>query len=479
MRTPVLIVATLFASSLFAAGHDLTTLPPTANQLQAVVTANGSGFTAAWTEQSLSRNAVVASVLNANGEPIEGGVASSDAPLVSSVGIAHSPSGTLIVWTTEDKLIAERLSPSGTSLSTTLVTFGNGYVSNVAVAWNGSRYFVTWTNGVWIAGAFVAPDGSSTAPHIFFSEPVVSGQLQKELLLALDLAWDGQHFIVVFGEVLNALCLVTCPAPIPDQFRVMRVSADGDAIDSSPLIITGSHLRARVASSGSESLIVLDGYRDVSTTVVHTDGGITLGAETPVFSWVSDTSSAVVWDGATFTVGWTYRGADANRIGTARVTRSGLPIDYRFTAAAAFPSEFWGWPTMAVNEAGDAAFVVSEGTAQPSPFVRARLYLASEFVPMPPPPPAPRNVVGYFGGTTARIDWESDPASGFAIEVWLAYNNTWSLYRTVSGDARTTTIYASIGTLVRIRAFGQGGLSEGTVTSIGSVQRRRAAATTH
>jgi len=260
----------------------------------------------------------------------------------------------------------------------------------------------------------------------------------------------------------------------------MRVSPDGDAIDSSPLIITGSHLRARVASSGSESLIVLDGYRDVSTIVVHTDGGITLGAETPVFSWVSDTSSAVVWDGATFTVGWTYRGADTNRIGTAHVTRSGLPFDYRFTAAAAFPSVFWGWPAIAVSEAGDAAFVVSEGPPQPtSSLARARIYLASEFVPMPPPPPAPRNVVSYLGGTTARIDWQSDPASGFAIEVWLAYNNTWSLYRTVPGDARTTTIYASIGTLVRIRAFGQGGLSEGTVTSIGSMQRRRAAPTTH
>jgi hypothetical protein len=474
MRTPVLIGAILFASSLFAAGHDLTTSPPAANQLQAVMTANGSGFTAAWIEQAIGRNAVVSSVLNAKGEPIEGGVASTDTPLVSSLAIAHSPSGTLIVWTTEDKLIAERRSPSGTSLSTTLVTFGNGYVSNAAAAWNGSRYFVTWTNGVRIAGAFVAPDGSSTAPHIFFSEPVVSGQFQKELLLAPDLAWDGQQFIVVFGEVLNALCLVTCPAPLPDQFRVMRVSADGDAIDSSPLIITGSHLRARVASSGSESLIALDAYQGVSTIVVHTDGGITLGAETPVFSWISDTSSAVVWDGATFTVGWTYRGSDANRIATAHVTRSGLPFDYRFTAAAAFPTAFWGWPAMAVNEAGDAAFVVSERTGQPPAFARARLYLASEFVPMPPPPPAPRNVVSYFNGSTARIDWQSDPASGFVIDSWWPVYQTWFPGGTIPGDARSATVYAAVGNLVRVRAFGLGGLSEGTIITIGSMPRRRA-----
>jgi len=47
MRSSVLILTTLIASSLFAAGHDLATAPPTANQLLPVVTGNGAGFTAA------------------------------------------------------------------------------------------------------------------------------------------------------------------------------------------------------------------------------------------------------------------------------------------------------------------------------------------------------------------------------------------------------------------------------------------------
>jgi hypothetical protein len=472
-RTPGLILAILFASSLFAAGHDLTTSPPTANQLSPVVTGNGSGFTAAWIQQTLVRSTIVSSAVSANGERVEGTGTATDAALYSSLAIAHSPSDTLVVWSGDDKVIAQRLSRSGTPLGTTLVTFGNGYVSNAAVAWDGSRYFVTWLSGVRLSGAFVAADGTSTPPHIFFSEPIVSGQPQKELILAPDLAWDGQHFIVVFGEVLNGLCLVTCPAPTPDQFRVMRLSADGDALDSAPAIITGSHQSARVASSGSESLIALDDYHDVSTIVVHTDGRLTLDAETPVFSWISDISSAVVWDGATYTVGWRYGGAVANWIGAAHVTRSGLPFDYRFTAAEAFPSVFWGRPAMAVNDAGDAAFVVSEGAASSS-LARARLYLASELAPMPPPPPAPRNVVSYFGGTTARIDWQSDPAAGFVIAWWLPYLQTWSFSGTIPGDARTTTVYPSIGALLRLHAFGPGGVSEGTITSIGSMQRRRA-----
>ena len=474
-RSPLLLLTTLFTLSLFAAGHDLTTTPPAANQLLPVVTGNGSGFTAAWTEQTLGRTTVISSVVRANGERVEETSTATDVASYSSLAISHSPSDTLVVWTADDKVIAQRLSRSGTPLGTTVVTFGNGFVSNVAVAWNGSRYFVTWSKGAQLAGAFVTSDGTSTAPKIFFSEPIVSGQFQKELLLAPDLAWDGQHFIVVFGEVLNALCLVTCPAPLPDQFRVMRVSADGDAIDSAPLIITGKHLRARVASSGSESLIALDGFYDISTIVVHTNGGLTLDAETPVFSWFSDMSSAVVWDGATYTVGWTYRGADANWIGAAHVSRSGLPFDYRFTAAAAFPSLAWGRPAIAVNDAGNAAFVVSEGTGQPFSFARGRLYLVTEFAPMPPPPPAPRNVVSYFGGTTARIDWQSDPAVGFTIEAWSGYDNSWYFYRTAPGDARSIAVYTSIGSLFRIRAFGPGGVSGGTITSIGSGPRRRAA----
>jgi hypothetical protein len=476
-RSAGLILATLFASSLFAGGHDLTTAPPSANQLLPVVTGNGSGFTAAWYEPALNRYRVASSVVNANGEPIDGGVATLDQVSVSSIAIAHSPSETLAVWTSDDKVLAERLSPSGTPINTTLVAFGNGYVSNVAVAWNGSRYFVVWVNGPQLLGAFIATDGSSTTPRPFFSESFLAGQRPVELPVAPDLASNGRQFIVVFGGVSNAICPVLCPAPNPDKFRVMRVSENGDAIDSSPLVITGSHLRAHVASSCAESLIALDGVHDVSTIVVHTEGALTLGAETPLFQWFSDIASAVVWDGAMYTVGWRYGGADTSWIAAAHVTESGLPSDYRFVPTAGvlpFGTVSGGRPSMAVNGAAITAFTVSE-TAPPSSMTRARLYLLSELAPMPAVPAAPRNVVSYFSGSAARIDWKSDPAAGFVIEVWAAYQNTWLVAQTVGGDARTTTVYASIGTLFRVRAFGPGGVSEGTITSIGSTPRRRAA----
>jgi hypothetical protein len=477
MRTFVLILATLVSFSLLAAGHDLSTSPPAGHQILPVVTGNGSAFTAAWIELATPTHyALMSQAVSTNGEPIAGAGTTSDQPPVYSMAIAHSPSDALLVWTLDGYLFAKRLSPAGLPLNTSLVTFGKGYRTDVAVAWNGSSYFVVWSTGAELVGSFVAPDGSSTLPRPFFSEPLDNGQRPIDFALEPQLAWDGQHFIVVFAEVPNRICYTLCSQPDPDRFRVMRVSADGDAIDVSPLVITGSHLRAHVASSGAESLIALDSRAEVSTIVAHDDQhGLTLDAETPLFRWFSDIWSDVVWDGAMYTAGWRYAGGDESWLGAAHVTRSGLPFDYRFVAAGTLRSSWWGRPSIAVNNAGVTAFAVSDGTG-PSSIDRARLYLASELVPMPAPPAAPRNVISYFGGNTARIDWQSnDAAAGFVVESWSPYYQTWSFYGTaLPGDARSTTVYASVGSLFRIRAFGPGGVSEGTVTSIGSMPRRRA-----
>ena len=478
MRTSVLILTTLFSSSLFAAGHDLTTVPPAVNQLSPVVTGNGSGFTAAWMESVQSRSTIVSQVASAAGEPIAGTGASIDQSNVQSMSIAHSPSETLVVWVADYDVFAERLSPSGMPLNTVVLTSGHNVRSDVAVVWNGSRYFVVWSNEYQLLGAFIASDGSSTPPRSFFGEPSVIGQpAPANLELEPDVAWDGRNFIIVFGEAPNIPCVLSvCPAPSPSQglFRVMRLSADGDAIDSAPLTISGTHIFAHVASSGTESLIALDGYSQISTITVHDDGELTLDAETPLFRWYSYVSSAVAWDGATYTVGWRYAGANTGPswLGAAHVTRSGSPLDYCFVATSG--AVWWGRPSIAVNEAGITAFAISEA-AGPSSLARARLYLASELEPMPAPPPAPRNVVSYFGGNTARIDWQqSDTPAGFVLEWSWDFGTTWYWYNVISGDARTISVVAHAGNLFRVRAFGLGGVSEGTITSIGSMQRRRA-----
>jgi hypothetical protein len=474
MRTPVLILSGLFAASLFAEGHDLTP-PPAGHQMLPVVTGNGSGFMAAW----VGGPGVEWRAVSAAGESIAGSAATVGYQ-IGWIGIARSPSDTLVVWDATSDFYGQRLSPSGRPLNLTQLKHDKDFRYDIAAAWNGSRYLVVWSNGPQLLGAFIESDGSLTAPHVIF------GTANDYSYWAFDqhVVWNGQHFMVVFRRQRVIPCTSECSdAPRdPDQIRVMRLSAEGDVIDSAPIVIKGNYMRARVASSGAESLITLDGFdpSGLSTIVVHDEEKLTLDPETPLFRWPSDVFSEVVWDGAAYTVGWRYfDGYFPSWIGAAHVTRSGLPLDRRFAPVGyMFPPEpHWEWPlapSMGANDDGDTALVISEKSTYSSSFARVRLYLVSELPPMPPPP-APRNVVSTVRGGIARIDWQSDTALRFAIDQFSNYDRTWHVLNYISGDARSTNVSAAVGDLFRLRGIGPGGISEGTITSIGSIPRRRAA----
>jgi hypothetical protein len=296
-----------------------------------------------------------------------------------------------------------------------------------------------------------------------------------------DVTWDGRQFIVVFGDSPVVNC-GPCPVPIPNHVRVLRVSPAGDAIDDIPLQIPGEHIRAHVASSGAESLIALDSFNDISTVVVHDEDGVLhLDPEVSLFHWpLSAVSSDLTWDGTSYIVGWEYLDETfdprSGWLAAARVTRTGLPFGSLITSVqppeAVSYTESWG-PSMAANDTGQTALVISEPLPQ-SYVSRARLYFMTDLAPMPAAPPAPRNAVSYFGGGKALINWQSDDVPGFLIEWSFDFGSTWRYYTVLPGDARSVTVPASIGNLFRISAFGPGGVSAGTITSIGSQRRRRA-----
>jgi len=470
-HTSGLILATLLASSLFAAGHDF---PSSQAQVWPAITANGSGFMAAWVVSGPNGRGVEWRAVRGDGEALAG-ASTALQTAYSPVAIAHSPSDALVVWIADHNIHAQHLSPSGIALTSIEMTAGNG-ARDIAVSWNGSRYFVVWAEGLRLLGALIAPEGTPAAPQLL-NAPFFTEENETRFPIAPDVAWDGRNFIVVFAEVPNFVCTQLCPTQFPDQFRVMRVSGAGKPVDAWPIVINGSHVRAHVASSGAESLIALDSADRMSTIIAHDADLLTLDAEAPLFRWSSNVSSAVVWDGASFIVGWSYRAPDSGPswMGAAHVTRTGSAFDYR-TVATGRPViseglQSWG-PAMAVNDNGDAALVSSEVTPQ---HPQVRLYLISEFAPMPAPPPPPRNVISSFGGSTSRLDWQqSESPAGFELEFSWDFGRSWGFYRNIAGDGRTATVYASVGNLFRVSAFGPGGVSEGTVTSIGSMPRTRA-----
>ncbi len=472
---PTTVIATVDANGISPRTTTPTAVTPV-QQLLPAVTGNGSGFTAAWLEQSAGFRGIVAGRVSHDGEPLDGSGTTLGLLSFSSPVIAHSSSEALVVWDTIDSVVAARLSPSGNVLDVTPILISKQSPGSLAVAWNGSRYFVVWTNGLQLFGAFVGPDGAVTSPKALSGNPIA-----PTILSAPDVAWDGRQFIVVFGEVTYEVFCSACAPPPADHVRIMRVSATGDAIDTVPVRVPGLHTSAHVASSGAESLIALDSGTDSSNVVVHgEDGALHLDPEVPLFHWFHNVASDVAWNGSAYVVGWQYTPSlslsATGLLGAARVSRAGVPLDSYFTPAAGPPDIITqsAVPSVAVNDAGDAAFVISE-MAPPSYASRARLYLMSEMAPMPPAPPAPRNVMSVFGGGTTLIEWQSDAgADGFLIERSVDFGKTWFPVL-VTGDVRSTiTPYAAVGNQFRVSAFGPGGLSAGTITSVGSPQRHRA-----
>ncbi|MBV8546167.1 MAG: hypothetical protein JO093_22305 [Acidobacteria bacterium] len=466
----------LFSSSLHA-GRDVSAiryaplLTTPVRQFAPAAAGNGAGFTAAWMEQESGSKRIVAGRVNGSGEPLDGIGIVLDPHASSPPLIAHGAAEELIVWIGNGRLVATRLSSFGGVLDATPIDIAPLKFGPFDVVWNGSRFFVIWTDGRKFFGAFVGTDGVATAAKDL---GVPTSNSDTESATALDVAWDGRQYIVADAEAPPVVCTCT---PVPDRVRIMRVSADGAAMDV-PLRVPGVHVHGHVASSGAESLLVLDDERVTSSIVVHSEGdALHLEREVPLFEWFYGANSEVAWDGSSYVAAVRYTGppTEGGWLGAIRVNQFGIPIRSLVTQTAGPPDfTYETSPSIAVDLAAGTAFAISE-VAPPAYVARARLYLLSEFSPMPAPPLAPRSAVSYFGGSTARIDWQSDGgANGFLIERSVDFGKSWFPYAPAPADARTITLNAKVGDQFRVRAFGPGGMSDGTVTSIGSIVRRRA-----
>jgi hypothetical protein len=443
-------------------------------QLSPALASDGLDFLTVWREWSGAHWSTIAGRFNRSGDSLDGtGVALSGDADVVRTALARGPgSQTLIVQTTNNGMLATRWSGATGPLDSNPIVVSSTYGGDPAVAWNGSRYFVVWVAGSQLLGAFIGSDGAASTPIALpFAAADFPGGPSSP-----DLAWDGREFLVTVPVIANLYCLTTCPSMPPGEVRIIRVSAEGNVLDHPAITIPGLHRGARVATSGSEFLVVLDTGASVSSVAVRANAsGVEVGAEETIFSWIAEAPSAVAWDGSAYIVSWRYASGDGAWLAAARVGHGG-EVSQASVTGAFRPDPHFGWsaPSIAVNDAGDTAIAVDEA-APPSYLSRVRAYFVSELGPMPPAPAAPRNVVNHFSGNTALIEWQSDgAANGFLLEVSPDVGHTWFFAGTLSGDVRSTTLSASTGTQFRVSAFGPGGLSSGTITIIGSEPRRRA-----
>ncbi|HEV7425891.1 MAG TPA: hypothetical protein VGQ46_05950 [Thermoanaerobaculia bacterium] len=268
----------------------------------------------------------------------------------------------------------------------------------------------------------------------------------------------------------------------------MRIAADGTAVDTTPLPVPGRHIRAHIASSGSEFLLALDSLSDVSIATVRTgSGAIQLSDEVSLFHWFTGPagpSSDVVWDGVSYVTAWRFSSLDSSWVAATRVSRSGQASSPTIHAGGSHDPRpdysYAAWEASfaaAASDAGRVAFIVSEGGPSAAD-MHARIYYLPELAPMPAAPPSPRNVISYSSGNMARIDWETDDdPAGFLVERSFDSGTTWLVDSTAAGTARSVTakLYTTSGNLFRVSALGAGGLSHGVVAAMGPPKRRRAA----
>jgi len=440
-------------------------------QFAAAATGNGAGFTAAWLEKESDAYRVVAGRTNPAGEPLDGTGIVLDLHASGVPVIAHGASEDLIVWEGNGRLKATRLSMSGAVLEGTPINIAPMVYGAYDVVWNGSRFFVVWYD--YSARCFfsvlVGSDGAVT-PAKAFTVPFSYAYNYAQMV---NVAWDGRQYIVVYEEfapyTLDA-------SPLIADIRAMRLSAAGVVIDPVPAWISAvdgsGDGQVDVASSGSESLIVFDrGSGPVSVVLRDQDATLHVDPEVPLFQWRSGTSS-VAWNGTEYVVAMHY-GLSPNEPGwlaAIEVSQSGIPLRTMIAPAAGLSYSL----SVANDVAAGTAIVTAEASTQ-TYVPRARIYLMSEFSPMPAPPHAPSNVVvTYLGGGTARIDWQSDDAgNGFLVD--SSYDGQYWLPPTVvPPEERTATVFARIGDRLRIRAYGPGGFSESMTTIVG-MKRRRAA----
>jgi hypothetical protein len=470
------LLSLLLSFQLAAAGRDVSASPATTPQRLPVLAGNGGDFMAAWIEPSPGLSTAMAGRITHDGVPLDGAGITIGNDNGFPAKIARGSSEALVAWSNSDGIFAARLSPLGTLLDTTPIPITRNIFSGpVAVTWDGSRYFVIWAEKAQqIAGAFVSPDGSVTSPKIFLKPAA------DDHIFDVEVTWNGHEFIVVFTAGMEVGVLCSGCGPFPDNVRVMGVSSSGDAIDTVPIRIPGVHVRGHVASSGAGTLIALDGNYDVTAIQVRDNAGaLILGDEVPLFHWFNPVSSDVVWDGAAYTIAWRYFSTPGgvSWIGTIRIGDSGTPFERRYVAAQAVENidlTFWWGPSIAANFLGETDEVISE-IVPPSNVPRARLYFGQETSAWSGLPAAPHDAVNYFSGNTAYLQWQSGgPSSGFVIERSTDFGNTWHTDHVNTPDQLTYGTLASIGNQFRISAFGAGGISAGTITSIASPPRRRA-----
>jgi hypothetical protein len=435
-----------------------------ARQEQPLIVSDGVDYVSTWLEHDGPDVIAKIGRVTRAGVPLDGPGVTLPAPTkkVRNVSIARGAGGdALVVVSAAEGAWAFRWSRIVGLVDTSpIILDGDGANFGTAVAWNGVSYLVVgarfYTSSS-LAGWFVGSDGSASKE---FAIPMTLDN--RELAGALNpaIVWDGRQFLISIPTGYNGLCNTLCPSPAASEIRLVRLSANGLLLDRTPYRILNKD-SARIATSGSEFLVVTSGfYSSLSAVIVKTQAsGLSVGA--PVMNIDDGLAGDVTWDGASYDVAWRGFGP---WLRLWRFDRDGHVLQKQFATATTSDT-----PSAAANAAGEVAIGFSE-QAPPSGVSRARIYFDSELQQVPPIPATPTNASAHLINYYTLVRWDGD-APGFIVERFSEVTG-WHTLQQVSGDVHEALIYAFVGDTIRVRAFGPDGITpNGAITTVRSEPR--------
>jgi hypothetical protein len=197
----------------------------------------------------------------------------SDVGLYQSV--AFGSTNFLVVWTGWDtnihgQLVSQNGSLIGSQLAIAIPDSGDFFMP--AVAWDGNNYLVVYLNQQWTScnyGQFVSPNGINIGPNF-----QISSFLSPTTLTAALLAWNGNNYLVVWGDARDG----------SSKIYGQLVSPNGALIGQNFLISTLSPVTwGSVAWNGTYFLVVFECNGDIYGQFVSSNG-TSVGSSFPVCS---------------------------------------------------------------------------------------------------------------------------------------------------------------------------------------------------
>ncbi len=455
MRRSLLAALLLAIPVTAAAAVDL--LAPTTTT--PFLASDGTDFLAVWTEPNSSGRVRAARVTRA-------GVVLDPFPAIDIgpglvLGVAYGSGTYLIVSNNSRGLVATRVTQSGVRID----EFGpvlDARAGNAAVVFDGSRFFVTWTDGLAVYGSFFTLD-AHVSPR-----QTLAAKIQDRLFFDPSMAWDGRRFLAVWSTGAP-FCFADPCLPFASEIVAFRVAADGTPLEAPVRIADAlSGIAAAVASSGQDFLVAVrrKGYDDAVATsvvralIVDAERGVNVRATRQLTNWFPF-GIAAAWTGTDYEVMWSYTTTAhiQYHLASAHIDRAGNVTAQRSVRADGLGFQF----SPAANAAGEMA-IAARHNSQPS------VTFDRDITATLPAPPARPSI----SLNTTSVTWSvSEPVDGFVVEsVGSDYEPF--VFRTLVppvGGLATADLRMPINgnggfvpSRIRVRAFNAGGFSEPSAT---------------